>query len=331
MNEPLPTPLSTTVLDEYQSLSAGAGYIDFSDRSRVQISGSDRSNFLNNFCTNDINALTPGTGCEAFLCNPKGKTVGHVAVFCHSDRLVLDTTADQAAALIEHLSRYIIMEDVQLEDCSVTQPRVFICGAQSQKILERVIGLDLPQAAWSHCESRIPEIPAICYRVPFLRQPGFLLATSTVHFEPLLTCLQDNGLTKGQQTTWEMLRIESAWPQFGTDISEDNLPQEVGRDTTAINFNKGCYLGQETVARVDAVGHVNRRLVQIDCKSPSPISAQAILTHDERAVGAVTSSGYSPKQQGAIALGYLQQTLAKPGQTLTVESKTVVIIDAPNS
>ncbi|MEE3369058.1 MAG: glycine cleavage T C-terminal barrel domain-containing protein [Planctomycetota bacterium] len=331
MNEPLPILLPTSVLDEYQSLTTGAGYINFSDRSRIEISGSDRSNFLHSFCTNDINALTPGTGCEAFLCNPKGKIVGHVAVFCHSDRLVLDTAANQAAALIEHLSRYIIMEDVQLADCSATQSQVFICGAQAHEVLKRVIGHDLPQTAWSHCESRIPEIPAVCYSVPFLRQPGFLLATATEHFEPLVTCLQHHGLVNGQQATWEVLRIESGWPQYGTDISEDNLPQEVGRDTTAINFNKGCYLGQETVARIDAVGHVNRRLVQIDCKSPSPVSAQAILTHDERAVGVVTSAGYSPKQQGAIALGYLQQTLAKPGQSLAVESRTVVIMNVLNS
>ena len=243
MNEPQQMPLSTAALDEYQTLSADAGYIDFSDRSRIEISGSDRSNFLHSFCTNDINALTPGTGCEAFLCNPKGKTVGHVTVFCHSDRLVVDTAANQATSLIEHLSRYVIMEDVQLEDCSATQPRVFICGAQSHEILKRI----------------------------------------------------------------------------------------VGRDTAAINFNKGCYLGQETVARVDAVGHVNRRLVQIDCNSLSPLSAQATLTHDGRAVGAVTSSGYSPKHKGAIALGYVQQTLANPGQALTVESRTAVIIEAANS
>ena len=331
MNEPLPIPLPTSVLDEYQLFTSGAGYINFSDRSRIEITGSDRSNFLHSFCTNDINALTPGTGCEAFLCNPKGKIVGHVAVFCHSDRLVLDAAANQAAALIEHLSRYIIMEDVHLADCSATQSRVFICGAQAHAVLKRVIGHDLPQTAWSHCESRTPAFPAVCYSVPFLRQPGFLLATATEHFESLLSCLRDHGLVKGQQATWEVLRIESGWPQYGTDISQDNLPQELGRDVTAINFNKGCYLGQETVARVDAVGHVNRRLVQIDCKSPSPVAAQAILTHDERAVGVVTSTGYSPKQQGAIALGYLQQTLAKPGQSLTVESRTVVIMNVLNS
>ena len=331
MNEPQQMPLSTAALDKYQTLSADAGYIDFSDRSRIEISGADRSNFLHNFCTNDINALTPGMGCEAFLCNPKGKTVGHVTVFCHSDRLVLDTAANQATSLIEHLSRYVIMEDVQLEDCSATQPRVFICGAQSHEILKRIVGRDLPQAAWSHYESQISDIPTVCHNVPFLCHPGFLLTTSTDHFVSLLNCLQENGLTKGQQATWEILRIESAWPEYGTDISEDNLPQEVGRDTAAINFNKGCYLGQETVARVDAVGHVNRRLVQIDCNGPSPLAAQATLTHDGRTVGAVTSSGYSPKHQGAIALGYVQQTLAKPGQALTVESRTAVIIEAANS
>ena len=327
VNEPLPMPLSTTALNEYQSLSEGAGFIDFSDRSRIEISGSDRSDFLHNFCTNDIHALTPGTGCEAFLCNQKGKTIGHVGVFCHSDRLMLDTAAEQATSLIEHLSRYIIMEDVRLEDCSVTQPSVCVCGEQSHTILATLIGHNPPESAWSHCEFRVSGNPVTCYRVPFLRQPVFLLATLTDHFSALLTGLKDKGLTECQRSTWEIVRIESAWPQFGTDISEDNLPQEVGRNAAAINFNKGCYLGQETVARVDAVGHVNRRLVQIDCKRPSPIPTDAVLTHDERVVGTVTSSAYSPQQKGTVALGYIQHALANPGQTLIVESNTAEIIE----
>ena len=326
MNQQAPGPPTAAVMEDYRALSQGTGFVDLSGRSRIELTGSDRSTFLHSFCTNDIHALTPGTGCEAFILDPKGKTLGHVAVFCHPDRLILDTTRGQATPLIEHLDRYIIMEDVKLEDCSDARSGLHVCGHQAHSILTELAEQDLPEALWSHCEARISGIPITCQSVAFTPQPSCLLTIPTEHFAALLASITESGLTSCQQAAWEMYRIESGWPQFGADISEDNLPQEVARDETAINFNKGCYLGQETVARLDAMGHVNRRLVCIDCKGTPVLPMETELTHGDKIVGKITSSCYSPKLAGTIALGYVQRGLASPGQPLTIGAEIAEII-----
>jgi folate-binding protein YgfZ len=146
--------------------------------------------------------------------------------------------------------------------------------------------------------------------------PGYALVAAAGDIEPLSAALSAAGARAVPAASLEILRIEAGFPVFGRDISEQNLPQEVNRDDRAISFTKGCYLGQETVARIDALGHVNRLLcgLRFAERTVPPIGLQ--LEQTGQAVGRVTSAAWSPRLGAAIALGYLRRGAHEPGAKL---------------
>ena len=286
---------------DYELVTSGSGYVELSGCSTLRVTGEDRSKFLHNFCTNDINRLLPGERCEAFLPDVKGKIVGHVFVSVAANEIVLLCINQQAEAIISHLDRYIIREDVQLTDHS-TEYRWLLFGHSK------------PSAF-----SPFPSISEVL--------PGSLIGVPENKSEQANLILHKKELTVCDNEVFNVVRIENKLPLFDIDFDDSNLPQEIDRDQQAINFNKGCYLGQETIARIDALGHVNKKTVQLGFEG-SDLPPQGLELHYHgKSVGKVTSRCWSPKFKRPIALAMIRRDANQSGTLLDSDFGPAVVLD----
>jgi folate-binding protein YgfZ len=260
------------------------------------MTGKDCRSFLHKFCTQDVLSRQVGEGGEAFLCNIQGKIVAYVYFFVGESEIVLDTSPGQSEKIIAHLDRYVITEDVQFRD-------------ESNDLLiwasVRPPGFPKEESPLYSSVRLMSDGTEVMRRVPFLG-PFSYFGDSTSMPE---------GIEVAPAAV-EMLRIESASPLYGIDITLDNLPQEVARDAQAINFKKGCYLGQETVARIDALGHVNKLLVQVKFNDDISVSPGHELKVGDKVVGKVTSAAWSPRLNAPLALAYVRREHAAVGTML---------------
>jgi folate-binding protein YgfZ len=286
---------------DYERAVTASGVVRLVDWSTLAITGADRVKFLQNMCTNDIRALAVSDSCEAFLTDVKGKIVGHVIVFAREDSLLLLGAPGQAALWSAHLDRYIIREDVQLADATERFQWSIVIGGRSEAEL-----VDFGRALGP------------CRQLWTL---GVWVATENGGevVNPLTAEVSD--------AVWHALRIESGWPLFGVDFDSSHLPQEISRNAQAISFRKGCYLGQETVARIDALGHVNKQLATVE--AADELRAGDELSANEQVVGHVTSAAYSPRRRAWLGLAMLRRGHNEPRATLTCREAAVQVIPTP--
>ncbi len=309
-------PLSDQMQAKYDALRSGAVLARAANRAQLAVTGKDRATFLHGFCTNDIKRLAVGEGCEAFLTNVQGRTVGLVNVFCDPGRLVLETVAGQVEPMIGGLDRYIIREDVQLVDHSQDWSLLRVAGPQAAALLKRSFAMEAALQPWQHATCEWDGQPLVIRRVDACGSPEFLVGFESSAADRGWQALVDAGAVACDSSVLEVGRIEMGTPVFGIDITDDNLPQEVDRNATAISFTKGCYLGQETVARIDALGHVNRLLrgLRLDSQEVPPTGTE--FFRDGNVVARTTSACWSPHLNGPLALAYVRRELAETGERL---------------
>jgi len=324
----MPEPISVELAAQYAALTQTCGVVDVCDRTRIELTGQDRTGFLHGFCTNDIKRLEHGRGCEAFITNIKGKTIGHVLVFCKPDSLVLDTVPGQSDLLLRHLDRYLIREDVQMHDRTSDWGALLVAGEEASRILSQWLDADLPEAMLGHVSCFRQQTRLSVHRVPLAPGGAYLIHLPREDVAERIEDLMGAGARACGQTALETLRIEAAYPEFGRDISEANLPQEVNRDAAAISFTKGCYLGQETVARLDALGRVNRLLVAAQWSGDVVPAAGEELRFQGQPAGVVTSATWSPKRRVPLALAYVRSPHHVVGTPLESASGPAVIVGA---
>lgn len=305
-----------------------AALLDLTGRTWLELTGRDRSTFLHNFCTNDIKSLNVGQGCEAFLCNAKGRVLGHVTVFAGEQALWLESVAGAASKLISHLERYVIREEVVLRDHSAEVLEWLLVGSEATELLVTVLPRLVPSFKRTAVESlSVPgwwsgddDMLQGLGRVGWLSQPAWLLVLSrqAATTDELRRQLALAGAVAGDTADWEALRIEAGFPEYGRDITEENLPQEVARNARCLNFRKGCYLGQEPIARLDALGHTNqemRRLCGTGTSQPHPGSV-LLDPATQQIAGTLTSVAPAPFEEGFVALGYLKRKYFTAGTEL---------------
>jgi tRNA-modifying protein YgfZ len=319
---------SAEFLAQHAALTEGAAVAALLGRTLLEIRGCDRVSFLHAFCTNNIKALAVGQGCEAFITSPQGKTLGYVLVFCESDRLLLDTSPGQAAVLIAHFERYVLTEDVQFVERTAESALLLVAGRNSDAVLRSALRAEPPAEMLACGAATIDGVTVQLARVPYANS-GYFLRHPSAETARLQSALQSAGAALCGQDALEAARLEAGFPLFGIDITEENLPQEVGRDAQAISFTKGCYLGQETVARIDALGHVNRKLVGLKFSGSELPPADMPLLAGNKEVGRVTSSAWSPALNGPLALGYVRTQHARPGSRLESAFGAAEVIKLP--
>jgi folate-binding protein YgfZ len=313
----------TAADDDYRALKDGAALATVAQGHQIGLRGTDRASYLQGLLTNDVIALSPGTGCYAAWLTPQGRMLTDMHVLESGDMMLLDVPAAAAAATLQRLDQFLFSEDVQVADMSDSLRAVWVHGPAAAAVVENVLsgasGLD----AWvdyQNTRTAFGGSAAVIARVAQLGVPGFCIYTAPDREEDLRRALQAGGARPVQRDAVEAARIEAGYPLFGIDMTEDTIPLEAGIENRAISFTKGCYVGQEVIIRVLHRGHgrVAKRLVALGVEG-DPSAAGRKLYADDREVGFVTSAAASPRF-GSIALGYVHRDFVAPGTRLTVEA-----------
>ena len=307
---------SKTLTEALNAARTSVAVFDLSDRTQIEITGADRVRFLHSFTSNDIKSLKPGQGCETFVTSLKGKVVAHVFVFCGENSLWLDGTPGQQHAIIGHLGKFLLVDDVQLIPRSDERGELFVTGPVAAQLLQLDEGTQVGTTIQRETENLSIQIR----RVDLLGVPGFLMSVPREQIERVKLSLCGLGVAEGTRELFEFLRIEAGYPVYGVDITDDHLAQEVARTKQCVSFDKGCYLGQETIARLDALGHTNRELRRLQFES-SVAPTMGTVVYDLAGiteVGTITSAAAEtsgdPAQasQSIVALGMIKRPSCQP-------------------
>lgn len=321
----------------YDAVKKTTGMADRSAAARFRVTGPDRITWLQGLLTNDIAALTPGTGCYAAYLTPQGRMLADVRVLHRGDALLLDVPPVSRGPVFERLTTFIIMEEVELADVTDTLARVAVHGPQALDLLSTA-GVTFATPEEAERARTLPEHASVGASfdgheliVAGSREIGafgFDLYVATPAKESLLAALGTAGAVPIDDEAWQTLRIEAGRPLFGVDMSTDTIPLEAGIEDRAISFTKGCYVGQEIIIRVMHRGHgrVARKLVGLQASAAVvAIAASAPIYADGREIGRVTSATHSPALERWIALGYVQRDFTEPdtGVSIGVEEPRV--------
>jgi aminomethyltransferase len=286
--------------DGYQSLRHGVAWLDLSTRGRIVARGRDRARLLHAITTNEIKKLTPGAGCYAFLLTPQGRIQADLHIFCFDSHLLIETEPETREKVHQHIRRYIIADQVELEDVTATTACIGLEGPGAPDLLAS-LGAPLPTADYAH----VPWGDRIIAAVTVTGQPGVrIFCASPESAAELEVQLEAAGARPATAEDARAVRIENGRPRYGEDIRETSLPQET-QQMHAVVFTKGCYIGQEIVERIRAMGHVNKKLQRIDLDTadlPEPGSKTTVDGADAE----ITSAVLSPETGKVVALAYVR-------------------------
>ena len=306
-----------------QAQPAPATWYDRSARTRLEVAGPDRAKFLHNLTTNDVKRLARGAGHESFVTSPQGKTLAYVTCLATDDALLIRTDPGAVEALLPHLRKYGIFDDVAIADVSAETFEYHLVGPGADELVTH-LGVD--PATIRPLDHRAVDLVGESVRLVrenLLGEPGWTwIGPKGLASAIRLEYFGIRGGKAGDATEFEARRIAAGTPLSGPDVQAGNLPQEVGRDARAINFVKGCYLGQETVARLDALGHVNKILRggHVEGTDAVPSPGTALVDGDGKVVGTITSAAFSAERGVPIFLGYVRVAQAGGGTRLAIPS-----------
>jgi folate-binding protein YgfZ len=311
---------------EHAALRQTAGILDLSFRSRLVLTGADRVRFLHGQVTNDVKALRGGAGCYAALTTAKGRMQSDLYIYCLADELLLDFEPGLAAAVSQRLEKYIVADDAQVVDAAPHYGLISAQGPKAEAVV-RALGLanDLPAKPLGFLKIEDATLGEIyLMNQPRLGTSGFDLfvpaaALGAVADKLIAGAKAIGGRVCGWQA-FETARVEAGIPRFGMDMDETNFPQECGIEARAVSYNKGCYIGQETLNRIHTMGHVNRALCGLrladDLKS-LPAKGERLLAAGKE-VGHVTSAVRSLALNANIALALVRNETNQIGAEFTL-------------
>ncbi len=313
---------------EYEALQRTVGIFDLSFRGRVCVLGEDRVRFLNGQVTNDVAALAPWRGCYAALITAKGKMLSDLNIYRLENELLLDFEPGLTAKIMERLEHYVIADDVQLVDVAPHHGLFSLQGPDAARLAMAVFaGTSIPAHRME--VSRLAE--ADHSEIYLVNQPRYATSGMDVYVPvaKLNECwhqmIHAASSFEGRPCGWqaaEMARIEVGLPRFGADMDETNLPPEAGLEQNGISYTKGCYIGQEVIARIRTYGQVAKalRTLRLDGSLKSLPQRGDKLLRDVREVGYITSAAFSPKAGGNVALGYVRREANQIGSELVLRT-----------
>jgi aminomethyltransferase len=280
----------------YEALRTRAAWLDLSARGKIKLTGEDRARLLHAMTTNHIEQLTPGSGCYAFFLNDKGRVLADANVLCRPDYFLLDVEPETREPLYQHLDRFIIADDVTLEDATDATATIGVEGPQAASVLERA-GAPVPEAEYSIVDWD----SALVARVNSTGSAGFFIFAPTSEKLALIARLEAAGAEFADAEAARVVRLEHGKPRYGEDISERFLAQEANQPQ-ALHFSKGCYLGQEIVERVRSRGQIHRVLMPLTLETKEPPAPGTKLEDASE----ITSAAYSPALDKVVALAYVR-------------------------
>jgi folate-binding protein YgfZ len=286
-----------TFAAEYRAATEGSALVDRSDRGKLALTGSDAKSFLQGQVSNDVEALTPGTGCYAAFLTPKGKMLGDLRILDTGDELLLDTERVALQELFNMVRRFSIGYDVALHKRTLERGLLSVVGPSAVTVAGAE---DLDDAEHAHAPVSIDGIAARAIRTDL----GIDLLCDAADTAALSAALHARGAEPVSEAVAECVRVEHGRPRYGVDLDDSVIPQEADLNERAVSFTKGCYVGQETVARLFYRGKPNRRLQGLRLSAPVATGAEVRL--GDRVVGRLGSVIESPSR-GWIALALVRR------------------------
>jgi aminomethyltransferase len=294
-------PVAQAVQSEYRAALDGCGAFDGSERQQLRVTGPEAGSFLQGMVTNDVEGLAPGGSCYAAMLTVKGAMVADLRVLKRAADFIVDTGPGRGQVVKDYLDKYLISEDAEVHDASELA----------------VLGLVGPKA--DEVRARLPA--ALVEGALLSPLGGVDLLVPREQFAEAMALLGD--VPRLSRDTLEVLRVEQGVPLFGVDMTEVTIPLEANLEH-AINYKKGCYIGQEVIARATYRGQMNKKLVQLFVGDAAP-EWKAELKLGERKVGFITSVVKSERHGQHLALGYVHRDFVASGSKFELGAGTAVV------
>jgi folate-binding protein YgfZ len=321
---------------EFRILRHDCGVYDLGYREKISLTGADRQRWLNGMVTNNVRDLAAGRGAYAFLLNPQGHILGDLYAYNRGESILVDTDADQAEKVIATFDHYIIMDDVVTTRLGEHMTSLGVAGPKSRVVLQ-ASGIQIPDMPPLEVVTPKCECDCGCLECSVVRgeDPGRESYQILVAPHEVLKLWQALLAAGAKPVGWEALevdRIVSGIPRYGVDLRDHDLPQETGQDR-ALNFSKGCYVGQEIVERIRSRGAVHRKFSGFMLEGIVEIAAGTKITSGEKEAGEITSAA-SIALDGShktVALGYIRREAGSPGREVMIGHSKAIIVQLPIS
>lgn len=309
-----------TLTHGYEALRTTAAWFDLSSRGRLRAVGDDRQRLLHALTTNHIEGLTPGQGVYAFFLNAQGRVLADAIVACRAEDLLILTEPETREKVAQHIERYIIADDVTLEDVTAATCELALEGPDADS---RLVFMELPVPGAEYGCTEADGITIL--RASATGQPGFRLIAPAERKDKLQAGLAEFA-PQASADDLRTLRLEHGRPRYGEDISERYIAHETGQ-MQALHFEKGCYLGQEIVERVRSRGLVHRQLRALRIEGHAVPEPGEKLLAGEKEAGEITSAAWSPAEHAVRALAYLRLDAGQSASLRTAGGQAVQVVE----
>ena len=311
--------------EQYRAVREAAAVIDRSSVGKAEVEGRDRASFLQGMLSNDVKALAPGQGCAAAFLDAHGKVMALLRVYALSDRLLLELPAGLTQKTLLLLDKYLISEKAVFEPLDEAYAVLSVQGAQAPALIAGLAGAPMDLAPHAHVEATLAGIATrVVQRSEFGVRPGFFLWAAPDAMPALRAAVEGAGATPVEPAVGEVLRVEAGEPVYGQDVDESVILPETNLEHL-VSYTKGCYIGQEVVARVKYRGHVNRALTGLTLEGDRVPTPGAPVFAGEREIGRVTSAVRSLGLGAPIALGYVRREHLEPGSAVAVRIEDILV------
>ena len=310
--------------NHYRILRAGVGLSERARRTYIEVRGTDRANFLQGLLTNNIEMLAEGDGCYAAYLTPQGRVIADLDVFNLGDVLLLEIDVSVRKLLFDRFEALVFAEDVQVVNLSSEWTSIGLYGPEADHLLQDASGGSYKSLmAYQSCPAKFCDVDVQLLRTDSIGIAEFRIVGLRSAVKTIRNSLVGRGVCEVSNLSLESVRVESGRPMFGIDIDENTIPLEAGIEDRAIDFDKGCYVGQEVIIRIlhRGQGRIARKLVGLtfaDGSEHDIPETGAKLWGDDVEVGRVTSAVYSPALHRPIALGYVTRAYSEPGGVVKV-------------
>ncbi len=313
---------------EFATLREQCGVYDLGYRAKISLTGGDRVRWLNGMVTNNVRDLAPGQGVYAFLLNPQGHILGDLYAYNRGESIVVDTDRGQLEKILATFDHYIIMDDVEVKDLSAEITALGIGGPKAHEILANA-GFAIPAMRALQIESMSWNVlDCMLVRTDDAQHPAYEIWLAPADVRRLWEALVAAGATPVGSDALELQRIVTGVPRYGVDIRERDLPQET-EQARSLNFNKGCYVGQEIVERIRSRGAVHRKFTGFVVDAPVEPGSKVVA--GEKEIGEITSVTRVrlANADRIVALGYIRREVGTLGREVMIGAAKAVVAALP--
>lgn len=310
---------------EYRAVRRAVGLADLSHRGKVRVTGEDRIKWLQSIVSNDVLSLQPGQGCYSSLLNHKGKMLTYFRLYRQPDAVMIEDVGEIGETTYQTLRKFLLYgTKAKMDNCAESWGLLLVSGPQAPTVVQSAFGVDVSDLKpVTFVTARIGDQIALVMRTEETGEIDLEVMLPAdalpVAWNRLWEAGRSHGIKPVGRQALETLRIEAGLPKAGADLTEEIVPPEANLESKAYSLNKGCYPGQEVMARMDTYGQVRRRLVGLVLDEQTIPPKGAKLLSGDREVGWVTSATFSPLLNRVIAFGFPLRDFAKPDTTLAVE------------